>query len=104
MTWREQLQQALVCALDEVQATFACTGHTAGTTVTIIIQVKMSNGPYSIKLAKNDCILCCRLMLGCMLDLVWPKNFRHLRHSRNPTHWDASWCKASACYYAALQT
>ena len=38
--WREQLQQALVCALDEVQATFACTGHTAGTTVTIIIQVR----------------------------------------------------------------
>lgn len=39
VAWREQLQQALVCALDEVQATFACTGHTAGTTVTIIIQV-----------------------------------------------------------------
>ncbi|CAL8466137.1 g5673 [Coccomyxa elongata] len=38
VAWREQLQQALVCALDEVQATFACTGHTAGTTVTIIIQ------------------------------------------------------------------
>lgn len=38
--WREQLQQALVCALDEVQATFACTGHTAGTTVTIIMQVR----------------------------------------------------------------
>lgn len=37
--WREQLQQALVCALDEVQATFACTGQTAGTTVTIVIQV-----------------------------------------------------------------
>lgn len=39
LVWREQIQQALVCALDEVQATFACTGHTAGTTVTIIIQV-----------------------------------------------------------------
>lgn len=37
--WREQLQQALVCALDEVQVTFACIGHPSGTTVTIIIQV-----------------------------------------------------------------
>ncbi len=37
--WREQLQQALVCALDEVQVTFACIGHPSGTTVTIVIQV-----------------------------------------------------------------
>ena len=29
-----------MCALDEVQVTFACTGQTAGTTVTIIIQVR----------------------------------------------------------------
>ncbi|CAL5228517.1 g11669 [Coccomyxa viridis] len=36
--WREQLQQALVCALDEVQVTFACIGHPSGTTVTIVIQ------------------------------------------------------------------
>jgi hypothetical protein len=44
--WREQLQQALVCALDEVQVTFACIGHPSGTTVTILIQVS-SNGPES---------------------------------------------------------
>lgn len=37
--WREQLQQALVCALDEVQVTFACIGHPSGSTVTILIQV-----------------------------------------------------------------
>ena len=28
-----------MCALDEVQVTFACIGHPSGTTVTIIIQV-----------------------------------------------------------------
>ena len=39
LLWREQLQQALVCALDEVQVTFACIGHPSGTTVTIVIQV-----------------------------------------------------------------
>ena len=38
LLWREQLQQALVCALDEVQVTFACIGHPSGTTVTIVIQ------------------------------------------------------------------
>ncbi len=38
--WREGLQHALVAALDEVQATFACTGFTAGTTVTILIQAR----------------------------------------------------------------
>ena len=42
--WREQLQEALVCALDEVQVTFACIGHPSGTTVTILIQVSF-NGP-----------------------------------------------------------
>ena len=43
--WREQLQQALVCALDEVQVTFACIGHPSGTTVTIVIQVRsMTSG------------------------------------------------------------
>ena len=28
-----------MCALDEVQVTFACIGHPSGTTVTILIQV-----------------------------------------------------------------
>ena len=38
--WLEGLQHALVAALDECQATFACTGFTAGTTVTILIQAR----------------------------------------------------------------
>ena len=31
-----------MCALDEVQVTFACIGHPSGTTVTILIQVSFN--------------------------------------------------------------
>ena len=45
-----------MCALDEVQVTFACIGHPSGTTVTIIIQVCLASTLLPTSLAEQRCL------------------------------------------------
>ena len=46
-----------MCALDEVQVTFACIGHPSGTTVTIIIQVYPDSPLHCSGPAQQRCLL-----------------------------------------------